>query len=210
MPPKQIFVARQGSMGEHVEWAVNKTGICKVSMWPPTEPGRVQATVRVKKPEDDPAVAVRAKLVQLGWGPLLEPAAATPEASSETGNADAEVAATAPEGEEDQLAEAVDREVTIVVLLLTFKLSHTLIASPPSNFIGACFKALPQVSSKVGPFPTLAGVGEGPGGREAWQHSRRELPAVAAEAAWGSKDHRRATTAAINDSIRGEEGVRCT
>ena len=67
MPPKQIFVARQGSMGEHVEWAVNKTGICKVSIWPPTQPGRVQATVRVKKPEDDPAVAVRAKLVQLGW-----------------------------------------------------------------------------------------------------------------------------------------------
>ena len=71
MPPKQIFVARQGSMGEHVEWAVSKTGICVVSMWPPTGPGRVRATVRVKKPEDDPAVAVRAKLVQLGWEGLL-------------------------------------------------------------------------------------------------------------------------------------------
>jgi hypothetical protein len=160
MPPKQIFVARQGSMGEHVEWAVNKTGICKVSIWPPTQPGRVQATVRVKKPEDDPAVAVRAKLVQLGWGPLLEPAAATPEASSETGNADAEVAATAPEGEEDQLAEAVDREVTIVVLLLTFKLSHCITSK---QFHRSLLQSAPASQFESGTLPNTGRIGRRPG-----------------------------------------------
>ena len=87
----KIFEAQDGCLGAHVKWALHKTGMCKIVISPPDGDRTFKTVVRLKNVEDDPAVAVQAKLLQLGWGPLLEPAAATPEPSSEASNADAEV-----------------------------------------------------------------------------------------------------------------------